>query len=109
MGDTITETNVIKLKVKTAEGLMGALYATVSLKNPLFDTDTLVTKIGEINTMLTGELQNMWFPDAPLARDDNPFAEIVKAELFEQTKTVSEDGKTIQTVSRLQEFYNTMG
>lgn len=108
MADTVISTNLVKLKFALYNEEIGDGPAsfTVSLKNPLLDSQSeeMITNATAINSSLSGSLHGIWFGDNLL--DDYTVEKIVKVDIFEQTKTISEDGKTIQTVSRQKEIFS---
>lgn len=105
MADQRISTNIIKFTVKAEDSVEEKKF-TVTFKNPLpiEQSDTMILKIGNINSSLSGSLSNLWLADETVGTDKF-VTEIIKAELFEQTKTISEDGKTITTFSKSQTFY----
>lgn len=113
MSETVISTNVIKLKAQSEYNGEKRNFI-VTLKNPLpiSESDTMIANIGALNQSLAGGLSNKWFADLQAAAEfDELYSvkKIVKAEIFEQTKTTSEDGKTITTVSRQNNFYEDNG
>ena len=113
MSETVISTNVIKLKAQSEHNGEKHNFI-VTLKNPLpiSESDTMIANIGVLNQSLAGGLNNKWFADLQAAAEFDelyPVKKIIKAEIFEQTKTTSEDGKTITTVSRQNNFYEDNG
>lgn len=107
MANTVTTTNVIKLKFALYnEETEDAGSFTISLKNPLTETQSeeMITKATELNSLLAGSLHGIWFGDKLL--ENHTVEKITKIDTFEQTKTVSEDGKTTRTVSQQKEIFN---
>lgn len=69
-----------------------------TLQNPLFNSDTIVTQISNLNSYLE-QNNDFWYEDPKTPQesesytDENKITKVVKAEIFEQSKTV-EDNKT---------------
>lgn len=105
MADVVESTNLVKLKFAAYNSEVGINHFTVSLKNPSNDSETMLTYAANINSSLESGLQNIWYSDANL-NPRPPVKKLVKVDIFEQTKTTSEDGKVIQTVSKQTEIFN---
>lgn len=109
MADTVVSTNIVKFKFALYDETIyhrGLGAFTVSLKNPLPDvqSDEMITRATAINSSLSGALHGIWFGDN--LESDFTVEKLVKMNIFEQTKTISEDGKTVTTVSREKEIFN---
>lgn len=83
-----------------------------TFKNPLPESqsETMISKIGTLNQSLAGGLNNMWYEDPRLNiagadyTNDNKIIKIIKADLYESTKTVTDN--VTQTIERITTIYN---
>lgn len=112
MADTRIENSNIRLTLKTERTDVTTddkPKFSISLKNPLPDSqsNTMIATINNINSSLSGSLAGMWYRDSQLG--DYEVKKIVKAEILETTKTTSEDGKIITTVTRQNTFFESDG
>lgn len=96
---TVTQRHEIKLTLQTG----GERQITQTFQNPLSNSDTLVTGITEINTALL--TNDFWYEDPRTEKEsdeytnDNKITKIIKADIFEQTKTVENNKTTLVEVT----------
>ena len=91
MPDIQIQTNLAKFSFSLSNGTS---KMSLNLKNPLnsVQSDTMIEAVGEFNNLLAGELAGIWYADG--GNDMYTVQKISKLDLFSQTKTISEDGKT---------------
>lgn len=99
-----TETHEIKFTLQTG----GNRKIIQSFKNPIANTETILTGISQVNLSLS--TNDFWYEDPKTSQeaadysDENKIIKIVKADIFDQTKTV--DGNKVTLVEVTETVYN---